>query len=82
MHRVQDWWVGPNFGVRPKVKENYLRLAVEEMCACVVFTNKQLRSHGCNGSDFTATINYANLKTAMPSEIIEIKAFKKKSSFS
>ena len=68
--------------MRPKVKENYLRLAVEEMCACVVFTNKQLRSHGCNGSDFTATINYANLKTAMPSEIIEIKAFKKKSSFS
>ena len=34
--------------------------------------------HGCNGSDFTATINYANLKTAMPSEIIEIQAFKKK----
>ena len=38
--------------------------------------------HGCNGSDFTATINYANLKTAMPSEIIEIQAFKKKFSFS
>ena len=46
-------------------------LTVEKMHVFVVFTEKYLRSYGCSGINFTATVNCTNPKTETQSEIIE-----------
>ena len=46
-------------------------LTVEKMHVFVVFTEKYLRSYGCSGTNFTATVNCTNPKIKTQTEIIE-----------
>lgn len=63
MFRVCSLQLGPNFGARLAADKNfYLRLAVEKSDAFAAFTEKYLRSYGCTGTNFTATVKCRNLK--------------------
>ena len=42
-------------------------------CAFAVFTRKYSRSSDCNGTNVMAAVNCANLKTEIPSKIVEIQ---------
>ena len=56
-------------------KKLYFWLTVAKMHAFVVFTKKYVRSYGCNGTNFTATINFTSPKSELQSEILEIQIF-------
>lgn len=62
-HAVCGLRLGPDFGVRPVVKNNfYLRLMVEKVCAFAVLSDKYLRICGGSGTNFTAVAYCVNLE--------------------
>ena len=73
MSRVCGLRLAPDLGVRPAAgKKIYLLLAIEKMHFLAAFTKKYLRPYSCRATDFTAAVNFVDLKTEMQSQINEI----------
>ena len=76
MYRVCGLRLGPNIGVAKK--KFYLWLTPDEMHVFAVFTEKNLRSYGCSGTNFTTAVNCTNPNTEIQSEIIETEIIEAK----
>ena len=64
--------MGPIFEVWQMSEKNlYVRLTIEKMHAFVVFTKKYLLPCVCGGTNFTAVLDFENLKTEIQCEIID-----------